>query len=163
MKPLAYKHYFNVVDGKYVWENLDMFNLIKRTLEGKRGYAIIEEETESVSSNQLAFYFGGIIRQECMNSNCFAGLSEKEIHNYLLIELRGTMRTIRRPAGGTSIAEMPGDFDDIMRSKKKMAGYLEDVIAHLQLEFDIYVKPSEHYKANGYIVKTKHYGIAKES
>jgi hypothetical protein len=141
MKPLAYKHYFNVIDGKYVWENLDMFNLIKRTLEGKRGYAIIEEETESMSTNQLAFYFGGII----------------------LIELRGTMRTIHRPGGGTSIAEMPGDFDDIMRSKKKMAGYLEDVIAHLQLEFDIYVKPSEHYKANGYIVKTKHYGIAKES
>jgi hypothetical protein len=58
---------------------------------------------------------------------------------------------------------MPGDFEDIMRSKKKMAEYLNEVIAHLQVEFDIYVKPSEHYKANGYIVKTKHYGITKES
>jgi hypothetical protein len=163
MKPLAYKHYFSVVNGKYVWENLDMFNLVKRTLEGKRGYAIIEEETEKVSTNQLAYYFGGIIRQECMHSNCFAGLSEKDIHNYLLVAVRGTIREIRLLDGQFKIREMPGDFDEIMRNKADMAKYIEEVIAHLQVEFDIYVKPSSHYKANGYIVKTKHYGIAKES
>jgi len=163
MKPLPYKHYFTVKGGKYVWENLEMFNLIKRTLEGKRGYAIIEEETEKVSSNQLAYYFGGIIRQECMNSNCFAGLSEKDIHNYLLMAVRGSVRYVRRPGGETSIVEMPGDFDEIMRDKMKMAKYLEEVIAHLSSEFQIYVKPSSHYKANGFIVKTKHYGKADES
>src|SRR5512137_2434639 len=125
MKPLAYKHYFTVEGGVYKWENPDMFNLVKRTLEGKRGYAIIEEETEKVSSNQLAYYFVGIIRQECMHSNCFAGLSEKEIHNYLLRAVRGTVRQICNRTGDITIMEMPGDFEEIMRKQSDMAKYIE--------------------------------------
>lgn len=162
MKPVPYKHYFTINNGKYVWENQQMFDLIKKTLEGKRGYAVIEEELVSSSSNQLAYYFGGIIRQECMNSNCFAGLSEKDIHLYLLMEIRGNMRTVYMPNGISKLLEMPGDFESIMSSKKQMSKYIEEVIAHLQLEFDIYVKPSEHYKTNKFRIKVKHYENAEE-
>lgn len=157
MKPLPYKHYFTVKDGKYVWEDPEMFRLKKQLLEGKRGYSIIEEVTEAGTSNQLAYYFGGIIRQECMNSDCFAGWKEKEIHEFLLLEVRGNVRNIRRPDGSSALVEMPGDFDRIKDNKKEMAKYLEEVIAKLNTEFNIYPKPSEHYKTNKFKVEVKHY------
>jgi hypothetical protein len=157
MRPLPYKHYFNVRDNKYVWDDPEMFAVKKRMLEGKRGYAIIEEVDEESTSNQLAYYFGGIIRQECMNSNCFAGLKEKEIHNALLLEVTGSMRTIHKSNGSATLVEMPGDFDLIMRSKKKMAEYIEKVIALLNTEYNIFPKPSEHYKTNKYRIETQHF------
>jgi len=135
-----------------------MFLLKKKMLEGKRGYAIIEEEAENASSNQLAYYFGGIIRNECMNSNTFAGMKEMEIHNVLLFELRGTTRNIIMPDGSRKLIEMIPDFDQIKNSKKKMSEYLEEVIALLETEYDIYPKPSEHYKStNKFKIPVKHY------
>lgn len=158
MKQLPYKHYFTVKNGKFVWEDTQMFYVKKTMLEGKRGYAIIEEIGERVSDNQLAYYFGGIIRQECMHSECFSGWKEREIHNHLLTEVTGTMRHIHRPDGSTSLVEMPEDFDSIMSSKKKMAEYISKVIAKLETEYNIYPKPSEHYKkTNKFVIKEKHY------
>lgn len=158
MKPLPYKHYFVVQNDKYVWEDPQMFELKRKMLEGKRGFAIIEEETEKTTGKQLAYYFGGIIRQECMKSNCFAGWAEKEIHNQLLIEVRGSMRMIHLPDGSTSLREMPGDFEKIMSDKAEMAKYIEEVIAKLETEYEIYPKPSEHYKStNKFVIKTKIY------
>jgi hypothetical protein len=158
MRPLPYKHYFNVSEGKFNWEDPQMLEVKRKLLEGKRGYAIIEEDTEDVSLNQLAYYFGGIIRQECMNSECFAGLSEKEIHNYLLTKCEGSMRKVYRPDKTFAVIEMPGDFDLIMGSKKRMALYIEKVIATLQTEHDIFPKPAEHYKkTNKFRQQIKHY------
>jgi len=157
MKPLPYKHYFTVKSGRYVWEDTQMFDLTKKMLEGKRGYAIIEEETERVSSNQLAYYFGGIIRQECMRSNCFGGWKEGEIHSYLLTEVSGNIRQVHRPDGSVSIMEMPADFDKIMNNKKDMSEYIQKVIAHLNTELEIYPKPAEHYKYNKFRIEPKTY------
>lgn len=157
MRPLPYKHYFTVENGKYVWEDPQMFAVKRSMLEGKRGYAIIEEELEKSSSNQLGYYFGGIIRQECMKSECFAGWRESEIHNYLLTEIRGNMRQVHRPDGSVSLVEMPADFDRIMHSKREMAKYIEEVIAHLNTEMNIFPKPAEHYKYNKFKIETKHY------
>jgi len=157
MKPLPYKHFFSVKGDKYVWDDPEMFALKKRMLEGKRGYAIIEEVEKESTSNQLAYYFGGIIRQECMNSNSFAGMKEKEIHNALLLLVTGTMRTIYKRDGSTALVEMPEDFDAIMRSKKRMAEYIQKVIATLNVDFDIFPKPSEHYKTNKYRVEIQHF------
>lgn len=158
MKELPYKHYFTVKNGEYAWEEPQMFQIKKTMLEGKRGFAIIEEETERTTSSQLAYYFGGIIRQECMNSECFAGMTEKEIHDILLTEVAGTMRKVYHPASKIHrMMQMPGDFEQIMNSKKKMSDYLEKVIAKLETEYYIYPKPSEHYKTNIFRIKTKKY------
>lgn len=157
MKPLPYKHFFTVQNGKFVWEEPQMFKAKKLLLEGKRGYAVIEEISENASSNQLAYYFGGIIRQECMNSEAFAGLSEREIHNYLLTEVAGSMRQIHRPDGSVSLIEMPGDFDSIKDNKKKMSEYLQKVIALLNTEWEIFPKSAENYKTNQFLMKKKHY------
>lgn len=155
MRPLPYKHYFTVKDGKYVWEDPEMFEFKRKSLEGKRGYSIIEEISEAGTGNQLAYYFGGLIRQECMNSECFASWSEREIHEFLLLSVRGTMRNIRRPDGSFSVVEMPGDFDKIKDSKKELAKYISEVIAKLETEFQIYPKPSEHYKTNKFVIKNR--------
>jgi hypothetical protein len=158
MRELPYKHFFTVHNGRYAWEDDEMFALKKRILEGKRGYAIIEEDTDESSPKQLAYYFGGIIRKECMNSECFAGLSEKEIHNYLLLSVAGSMREVHRKDGSSRLVEMPGEFEPIMRNVKKMSEYIEKVIAFLQVEHDIFPKPAEHYKnTNKFVIKKQHF------
>jgi hypothetical protein len=156
MRELAYKHYFTVVGNKFLWEDQEMFRLKKKMLNGKRGYAIIEEEVDKASSNQLAYYFGGIIRKECMNSNVFAGMKEMEIHNHLLFEVRGSTRNISMPDGKTKIMELIPDFNEIKDNKKEMTKYLEEVIAKLQTEYNIYPKPAEHYKYNKFYIKERH-------
>lgn len=157
MKPLPYKHFFNVKGGKYIWEDPEMFRLKKSMLEGKRGYAIIEEEVENASRNQLAYYFGGIIRKECMSSDCFAGFKEKQIHLFLLSEIRGEMRNIRLPNGKTKLTEVLPDFDVISGNKAEMSKYIEEVIAKLATEYNIYAKPAEHYKYNQFRIDPKTY------
>jgi hypothetical protein len=157
MRDLAYKHFFTVIEERFVWDDPLMFEFKKRQLEGKRGYAIIEEEKDKASPNQLAYYFGGIIRKECMRSNVFASLSEKEIHNHLLFETRGSVRNIPYPNGTTKVMECIPDFDEIARDKSNMAKYIEEVIAKLQSEYDIHPKPASHYKYNKFYIETKHY------
>jgi hypothetical protein len=157
MRELAYKHFFTVTDGKFNWESPDMFELCKRNLEGKRGYAIIEEDTPGASRNQLAYYFGGIIRKECMNSNTFGGMKEKEIHSILLQEVRGTMRNITMKDGSLKVVETVPDFNEIVRSKTEMAKYINEVIMWLVMECDINPKPAEHYKYNKFQIDLKHY------
>ena len=155
MRGLAYKHYFTVIGSVFKWDDPEMFQLKKKMLNGKRGYAIIEEETEPASINQFAYYFGGIIRKECMNSNVFAGMKEMEIHNILLFEIRGTTRNITMPDGSTKIMELIPDFNEIKASKKEMAKYLEEVIAKLNTEYNIFPKPADHYKYNKFYIKER--------
>lgn len=153
MKALEYKHYFKVIGGKFVWENPDVFQFVKQSLEGKRGFAIIKEIEEDISPNQFAYYFGGIIRRECMNSEVFSGMKEHEIHSFLLKTLRGTIQSIMLDNGKIHLIERIPDFANF--GKKEMARYIEETIAYLQVEFDIHPKPAEHYKYNKYYIKPK--------
>jgi hypothetical protein len=155
MNPLPYKHFFTIVNGKFVWEDKNMLDLQRKLLEGKRGYAIIEEEVDKASSNQLAYYFGGIIRRECMNSNTFSGMGEMDIHNHLLLEVMGTVRSIILKNGETKLVNSVPDFNKIKDNKKKMTEYLEKLIPHLAIEYDIHVKPASMYKYNKFYIKTK--------
>jgi hypothetical protein len=157
MRDLAYKHFFTIKYGRFAWDDPQMFEYKKRQLEGKRGYAIIEEEVDKASRNELAYYFGGIIRRECMRSNIFGGLKEKEIHNILLFETRGTVRNIAMPDGTTKVMECIPDFEEITRDKAEMAKYISEVIAKLQVDFDIHPKPASHYKQNRFYIDTQHF------
>ena len=157
MRELAYKHFFIVKEGKFIWDDPQMFEYKKKSLDGRRGYAIIEEEKDKASTNQLAYYFGGIIRKECMKSNVFTGLSEKEIHNGILFETRGYVRNIQMPDGTTKIMECLPDFDDIVKDKGEMSKYISEVIILLQTDYNIHPKPASHYKYNKFHIETKHY------
>lgn len=150
-----YKHYFQVIDGKIVWEEPDMLKYRKKTLEGKRGYAIFKEAKRSITPNQYAYYFGGIIRSECMSSEVFQGLSEIEIHQALFSELRSTVKGIKLPNGKTRIIKVVEDFSSYNR--KEMTRYIEEVIALLAVEYNIHVKPANKYRFRNFYINPKAY------
>jgi len=146
MREPKYKHFFKVRDGKFIWEDEDMLEYKRKSLEGGRGYAIIEEAGDEITPNQYAYYFGGIIRKECMKSNTFQGLSEKQVHQVLFNELRSSVKGIKMPDGSTKLVTIAEDFS---RYKlPDMQKYIEELIPHLQVEYNIHPKPASHYKYN---------------
>lgn len=153
MKELDFKHYFRVINGRFIFKDQEMFNYIKRIFEGKEGFAIIKDIKHDVTPNQYAYYFGGIIRKECMVSETFGGLKEAQIHDILLREVSGTVKAIKNKAGEVKMVETVPDFSSF--SKKEMSEYIEKVIALLQTEYGIYPKPAEHYKYNKFYIKPK--------
>jgi len=160
MKDLKFKHFFSVVNNHIIWERPDMLQTKKLLLEGKKGYAIIEEVQEDITVNQYAFYFGGIINGECMNSNCFAGLRDYEIHQILFREVTSYTRTVEDVQGNSRIEVVTDDFHSYGR--RKMAWYIDKLIPHLQNEYGINVKDPSEYKLNKFIIRNrKTYGKGK--
>jgi len=153
MQEPKYRHFFTVTDGKFIFEEDDMLEFKRRLLEGKRGYALIEEVEDDITPNQYAYYFGGIIRKECMKSNIFQGLSEMEVHQVLFSDLRSSVIGIKMPDGTTRLKTVSEDFHKY--GKKKMRLYIEELIPHLQVEYDIHPKPSTHYKYNKFYFNDK--------
>jgi hypothetical protein len=153
MKEPKFKHYFTVKEGKFIFEEKDMFEFKRKDLEGRRGYAIIERVGDQVTVNQWAYYFGGIIRKECMVSNIFQGLSEMQIHQVLFFDIRSSVKGILMPDGTTRLVTVTEDFSSY--GKEEMRKYIEEVIAHLQVEYDIHPKPAESYKYNRFHLKEK--------
>lgn len=156
MAIVKYKHFFTVKDGQFVFEDKEMLAYIKRQFDGKRGYAIIEEVKDPNTVDQYAYYFGGIIRRECMPSNCFGGQTEYQIHCALMMET-GHSHTITfaHPKDGRIVYDVPEDIKKF--GKRKMSQYIEEVIALLTTEYNIHPKPSEHYKDNKYYMDPKKY------
>ena len=152
-KSPKYKHFFKIINGKYLWAEPDMFEYKRKVLEGKRGYAIIEEEEEEISPNQYAYYFGGIIRRECMVSEAFQGFTEHEIHEALFFELRSTTKGIKLPDGTTKPIRVSEDFGSY--KKKDMSAYIEELIPHLNVNYNIWPKPASHYKYNRFYINPK--------
>jgi hypothetical protein len=150
VKDPKYKHYFTVVNGKFIWEENDMLEYKRQNLEGKRGYAIIEGEGNKITPNQYAYYFGGIIRKECMASDTFWGLTDKQIHQILFEELRSTTKGIKLPDGTLRLVTVSEDFSSY--NKEKMRLYIEELIPHLQLNYNIHPKPAEQYKYNKFYI-----------
>lgn len=155
MKKIPFKHYFKVEKGVFSFENKEMFEYKRLNLEGKRGYAIIEEVEEEISVDQYGYYFGGIIRGECMRSNTFAGLSDRQIHSILFSDIRSFTKGILMPDGTTRLVTVMEDFHSY--KKRDMSKYIEEVIPHLQTVYDIHPKPSSHYKYNKFYIDPKIY------
>ena len=153
MKEPEYKHFFIVKNGKFIWEEADMFRYKKLSLEGSRGYAIIEEITGEITPNQYAYYFGGIIRKECMVSEVFRSFSEQQVHQVLFAELRSSTKGIKRPDGTTQLVTVTEDFSAY--KKDDMRKYIEELIPHLHEEYRIYPKPAENYKYNKFHIKER--------
>lgn len=143
IKELKFRHYFTVINGERHYNDEGMLKLILSKLEGKKAYETFHEEKEPISNDLYAFYFGGIIRHECMASNVFASLTEREIHNVLFSEIRSHTVTIRLPDGSATHKSVSDDFHKY--TKKDMLSYIEELIPHLQLEYGIHVKEKEKY------------------
>lgn len=148
MKDVKFKHYFAVKNSKFIWEDGDMFLAKKRSLEGCRGFAIIEQVKEEISQNQYAYYFGGIIRSECMSSEQFAGWTESEIHQHLFSELRSYNKEVIYPDNKREVKTFVDDFSSY--GKKDMSTYIEELIPHLNNEYEIFPKSSRYYSYNKY-------------
>ncbi len=141
---LDYKHFFVVNNEEISYDNKEMLSFFIKRLEGKRGYMLIREYEEEKTPNQLAFYFAGIIKAECMNSECFAGLSSKEIHQVLFEELRSKQIIIEMPDGSSRIKTVSEDFGGY--GIKKMKLYIDELIIHLLVNYKIQVKDPKMYK-----------------
>lgn len=150
-KTLEFKHHFGVVSGKFVWTDPQMFEYYRRKFEGRRGYAVIFETKEDPTPNQYAYYFAGIIRRECMQSEAFAGWTEREIHKFLLKEVMGVIRQVKFRNGQVKNISVAPDFDSF--GKAGMIEYISKLIPWLQTEMDIHPKPSEYYKYNKFYIK----------
>jgi len=153
MPQVKYKHFFTIKNGKFVWDSEEMLNVIRIQYEGKRGYATFEEVNNGPSLDQYGYYFHGIIRMECMNSEAFGGMNEKEVHYALIMQIDPQTITFHHPEKGRVIYHYPPDIKKW--SVKKMAQYIEKVIALLNVEYHIYPKPSTHFKGNNYYMDKK--------
>ena len=154
---LQYKHAFTITDGRIYWDKPDLLRAKLFMLENKRGYAIITMEEDKPSSNQWAFYWGGIINGECMHSNCFLGLNEKEVHHILFSELRSYTRgvTITKKDGEEMHIQKEFIDDFSTYSKKKLSEYIEQLIPHLKNDYGIIIKDSKDYQYNKFHLKKK--------
>jgi len=153
MSEAKYKHFFTVREGKFIFESKGMLGFIKSQFEGKRGYAIFEEAHSGPSVDQYGYYFGGIIRSECMQSEAFQGHTEKQVHYILLMQIDPQIISFEHPEKGRQIIEYPPDIKKW--SKRKFAEYIEKVIALLETEYHIYPKPASHFKGNNYYMDKK--------
>lgn len=153
MQEPKYKHFFTVINGKFIFQQKDMFEYKRKSLEGMKGYAIIEPVEDDVTPNQYAYYFGGIIRKECMKSDIFQGLSEMEVHQVLFFDLRSSVKGIKQLDRTTRLITVTEDFNKY--SKKSMSKYIEELIPHLQTEYNIHPKPASHYKYNKFYMNDK--------
>jgi len=147
---LKYKHFFKVKNGKIIWEKPDLLKEKISMLEGKEGYAIITELEEEITRNQYAYYFGAIIKAECMNSEAFIGMTAKEIHQHLFQELKSYVRGVTIKRKGKEPIETFKPFVEDFNSygRKKMAQYIDELIPHLLNNYGIEVKDSVYYKYN---------------
>jgi len=151
MKDYDYKHFFHVKNGVFYWEEKDLFDYKRNKLEGKRGYAIIKRDIPGKSPNQRAYYMKGIIKETCLNSECFAGWNEYEVHDYLLKSIRGKPKIVKLKDGYERTILSPPDFASF--NKEKTSVYIEEVLAFLSYQHDIHPKPAEHYKYNKFEMK----------
>ena len=109
-------------------------------LHGKTITVILQETPEMpVDRDLYAFYFGIIIRKECMSSEAFKTYyCEMDIHNILQYKLR----TFYRMENG-----VPAAVTDLVLqySEGDFKLYIQDVIMYLAVEFEILVKDYETY------------------
>ena len=92
-------------------------------MKTREAYALFEEVKEDISADQYGYYFAGIIRAECMVSECFGGMKESEVHNVLMMETGHSHTvTFRHPRRGRVVYEVPEDIKKW--SMRKMASYI---------------------------------------
>lgn len=119
------KHFYTVKNGKPVYEDEKLYNIVMRQNEGKRCYNVIRPVTKEISPGTYNYYFGYIIA-ECKNIFIFAGWSYSDIHNHLWKELRP----------GLSFASAKA---------KDLLGYIEELIPYLFEKYKLVIQPDTKF------------------
>ena len=122
----------------------DAFFRVCQDYYGKTITVTIDDSPQPVESDLFAFYFGIIIRKECMNSEAFSTYyDEKELHNIFQRKLR---TGIRAKKGNHFRVEYQEFTDDVLQyDKKNFLQYLNDLKLYLESEFGIIIKNYEQY------------------
>ena len=96
-KQPTYIHHGIISDDEqeqFIPDRIELFKMRKHQLRGKRVEVTMDVAFAPMTSSQRGYYWGGIIRCECMNTNEFAGWEEQEIHMYLMQAITGYTKTI---------------------------------------------------------------------
>ena len=115
-------------------------------LDGKIIYITIQEQHPDKTLDQLGFYFGGIIRATCMETELFQGWLEKEIDSFF--QSTFLSRITYKEINGV-LVEFPVIDRISSLSKKRLSEYIESVIQWLAGR-DIYVLDPQEYLVGKY-------------
>jgi hypothetical protein len=137
-----------VVNSVLKYDNQELFSSVLQKFNNKDVVVTIELTHTPIDKDLYAFYFGIIIRKECMSSEQFQGsFNEMDIHEMLQKEFRNYVRvaeTIRDD--GTIDREAVYCVDNtLLYDKSNFMAYLNDVILYLGSEFNIHVKDYDQY------------------
>ena len=121
-------------------------NNIER-LEGKDIYVMYEEVYDPKTTDQLGYYFGGIIRATCMETELFGGWEFNDIDR----EFRTMFLTFTKYKELGNGEKVPIIYVDELRdlSKTRMSKFTENVLNWLAIH-EIYPLEPEEYKLGKY-------------
>lgn len=142
-----------IVQGEKYYFNERLAKLQYQKLEGKEFEEILRPKREGISTDQYAYYFGGIIKGTCMEAEVFAGWTRDEIDKYLCTELLSITKV--RIIGGK-----PKEIINVQQksdlSMAEFAQFVDNVINLLAMEHQINVLPPEDYKIGRYKTTVSH-------
>lgn len=106
-------------------------------MEGKDCYLILQENEENITKKQYAYFFKGIIKAECMNSEMFSTYTMEEIR-----EIFENLFLSEQDVVDGKLVNKKVTIDKL--TKVEFAKFIEKVIAWLK-ENDINVKTIDEY------------------
>lgn len=121
-------------------------------LEGKSGYDVIEEAFDPNTRDQYGYYFGGIIRATCMQTEQFSAMEEDEIDAFFRDKFLTYQKAVTFK-GQPVIVTRRIDIKEL--GKRKMAEYITKVIAYLATEENIIVPEPSDFILKRYTTKER--------
>jgi hypothetical protein len=138
--------------GVFVPERPLLYKARIDELKQKKVALTLEPDIPPKTTAQLAYFYGGIIRNSCVGSFDFDGWSADEIEKYIIASVCSYKKTMW--ANGQEIVVHM--IDEIRKyNKVQMSKFIEDVIRFLAVNHGIEVLPSEEMKLNKYEKKEK--------
>lgn len=132
-----------VVKGNIIYKDNALYYLSTSKFDGENVIVTIEKNNLPISKDLYAFYFGIIIRKECMSSNAFKTYyDEQEIHKMFQSKLRSYIRCVQTPKG--TITERIVE-DVLQYDTPAFVEYLEDLKWYLESTFGIIIKDYDDY------------------
>ncbi len=151
------RHYGIVRGKKILLHNLPLFNKNIESLEGKQIEFTIKEKHETPTTDQYAYYRGGII-ETALTAECFGGWTGDEVDKYFSDKHLGynVEQIIRKKSGVEHRLTRVIPSKDSSFPRKKMAEFIDKCIMELAEESIIVLTP-EQYKVDKYktIIKTQ--------